>query len=54
MVDVADALLSLQRGAEESAFTLHEEPGQHVWTINQIPEEQHLLLVEIRSYEDNC
>lgn len=53
MFERADALLSLHQGGRETAFTLHEEPGQHVWTMTQIPEEHHLLLVEIRSYEDN-
>ena len=50
---VAEAMLSLLEGDNEVIFTLHEEPGQHVWTATQIPEEQHLLLVEIRSHEDN-
>ena len=53
MVEIADALLSLHRGDREATFTLHEEPGQHVWTMTQIPEEQHLLLIEIRSYDEN-
>ena len=53
LTEMVDALLSLQRGDEEAAFTLHEEPGQHVWTMTRIQQEQHLLLVEIRSYEDN-
>ena len=53
MVEIADALHSLHRGDREASFTLHEEPGQHVWTMTQIPEERHLLLIEIRSYEDN-
>ncbi len=53
LVEIASAMLSLRLGAAESTFTLHEEPGQHIWTITQVPEERHLLLVEIRSYEDN-
>ncbi len=53
LVDVANAVLSLNRGAGEASFTIHEEPGQHVWTMSQIPEEQHLLLVGIQSYDYN-
>lgn len=53
MVDIADAIVALHRGDELAAFTLHDEPGSHVWTMARIPEEQHLLLVEIRSYREN-
>ena len=53
LVDIADAMLALSRGEPETSFTLHEEPGEHTWVMSQIPEEQHLLLVEIRSYPEN-
>lgn len=53
MVEIADALLSLHQGDRDATFTLHEEPGQHIWTMTQVPEELNLLIVEIRSYEAN-
>src|SRR5688572_18639407 len=53
MVAIADALLSLNRGNDEATFTIHEEPGEHVWTLTRIPEQHHLLLVAIRSSDDN-
>ncbi len=53
MVEMANAVLALHQGASETTFTLHEEPGKHVWTMRQIPEEQYLLHVEIRSSEND-
>jgi hypothetical protein len=53
MVEIANALLSLHLGDKEATFDLYEEPGRHIWTMTKVPEEQHLLLVEIRSYEEH-
>lgn len=53
LADIADAILSLSRGSTEASFTLHDEPGRCDWTITQIPDSPHLLLVEIRSYREN-
>lgn len=49
LVDIAKAILELKRGALEVTFILHDEPGENHWIMTQIPEEQHLLLVEISS-----
>lgn len=51
--DIAGALLLLKQGEKEVSFTLHEEPGEHVWSISEIAEQQNMLIVELRSYDDN-
>lgn len=51
-VEMANTIFSLSQDAKEASFTLLEEPGQHIWSITQIPDAHHVVLVEIRSYEE--
>lgn len=51
--EIAAALEALTRGAADIEFTLHEEPGQHVWRITRVEEARHLLEVSIQSYQTN-
>lgn len=53
LTEIATALLALSQGAASVSFTLHEEPGRHVWSLNQIVDARHLLDVVIRSYGEN-
>ncbi|MEY4483150.1 MAG: hypothetical protein RL693_602 [Verrucomicrobiota bacterium] len=53
LTEIANGLRALSQDEESVSFTLHEEPGSHVWSLKQIVDAKHLLAVTISSYGEN-